>query len=129
MRYDYGPKWCNHRSGKCIYDFNGSNFATLPVPNNHESQDFVAWSVIPLPDFETLQNVVRWLKASTASSLRDYNVHLFGSALNHFAMSSNVWRTTRQSARKLKVHDDVVVKITYRMHNGQVEVINVERTH
>lgn len=123
--------FCDHVNGDptCAHDWiHGVNYSVRPRSNN--AQYFTAWVPMHKGEFETYRLVRNYLLGWEAANLRDYYVGIMGSGLNHFAISSNVWKTTRKSARRNKwFTGEYIVKITFVIENGTVVVTNVEKGH
>lgn len=122
-------KWDGHNAytPRCNFEWNASNYAILPRGNNR--QVFTAWTIIPRHDLEAYQQMRECLISREAPNVRDFDVHMMDSALNHFALSSNAWRTSRASARRTRgflPKGNVVVRIDFVFFNGKASVFNVK---
>lgn len=118
---------CNHDTPECAFEWiHAVNYSVRPRGNN--AQYFTAWVSMRKSDYRAYRLVRNYLLGWEAANLRDYRVGFFGSALPHFSIASNAWKTTRQSARRSRwFTGDYVVKITYVIENGMVVVTNVEK--
>ena len=120
---------CSHvnDSPQCGHDWiHGVNYSVRPRGNN--PQFFTAWVSMPQGEYETYRLVRNYLLGWEAANLRDYYVGIFGYALNHLSISSNAWKTTRQSARRNKwLTSEYIAKITYVIENGTVVVTDIQK--